>query len=115
MQGWLCLPLQASCIVMLTAVLGQSQACVSTVFSLPALLLPSTAQHSTVGSHHHHPRIPPRVRVRVCAACVGRAQAFEGADIIVHELGNNVTVADLMERPAAVRDDRLVASRFGVN
>lgn len=53
----------------------------------------------------------------LCArvACLMCAQAFDGADIIVHELGNNVTVSDLMERPAAVQDDRLVASRFGIN
>jgi hypothetical protein len=37
------------------------------------------------------------------AACM---QAFDGADIIMHELGNNVSIRDLMERPAAVRDDR---------
>lgn len=46
---------------------------------------------------------------RMCA-CV---QAFDGADIIVHELGGNVALSDLMERPAAVQDDRLVGSRFG--
>jgi hypothetical protein len=40
-------------------------------------------------------------------------QAFDGADIIVHELGNSISIADLLERPAAVQDDRLVASRFG--
>jgi hypothetical protein len=42
-------------------------------------------------------------------------QAFDGADMIMHEVRNNVTVADLMERPAAVGDDRLVGSRFGIN
>lgn len=40
-------------------------------------------------------------------------QAFDGADIIVHELGNSISIADLLEQPAAVQDDRLVASRFG--
>lgn len=34
-------------------------------------------------------------------------QAFDGADIIVHELGDNVTLANLRERPAAVQDDRV--------
>lgn len=55
--------------------------------------------------------------VHACAACVAClmcVQAFDGADIVMHEIGNNVTVADLMERPAAVRDDRLVGSRFGI-
>lgn len=43
-----------------------------------------------------------------------KQQAFDGADIIVHEIGGNVSLADLRERPAAVRDDRLVSSRFGL-
>jgi hypothetical protein len=33
-------------------------------------------------------------------------QAFDGADMIMHELASNVALRDLMERPAAVRDDR---------
>lgn len=41
-------------------------------------------------------------------------QAFDGADIIMHELGSNVAISDLLERPAAVQDDRLVSSRFGL-
>jgi hypothetical protein len=44
---------------------------------------------------------------RTTAACM---QAFDGAEIIVHELGNNVSLRELMERPAAVRDDRQGAS-----
>lgn len=37
-------------------------------------------------------------------------QAFTGADIIVHEIGNNVSVADLQHKPATVRDDRVVSA-----
>jgi hypothetical protein len=33
-------------------------------------------------------------------------QAFDGADMIMHELASNVLIQDLMERPAAVQDDR---------
>jgi hypothetical protein len=33
-------------------------------------------------------------------------QAFDGADMIMHELGGNVSVHDLMEPPAAARDFR---------
>jgi len=50
----------------------------------------------------------------VCCMVCARLQAFDGADIIVHEIGGNVSLADLRERPAAVRDDRLVSSRFGL-
>eukprot|EP00878_Enallax_costatus_P014684 GHUV01015360.1.p1 GENE.GHUV01015360.1~~GHUV01015360.1.p1 ORF type:complete len:309 (+),score=93.91 GHUV01015360.1:313-1239(+) len=39
-----------------------------------------------------------------------KQQAFTGADIIVHELGDNVTLADLQQKPAAARDDRLVSA-----
>jgi hypothetical protein len=48
----------------------------------------------------------------LCAVCADRVhvQAFEGADMIMHELANNVSIADLMEQPASVRDDRMVPS-----
>lgn len=39
-----------------------------------------------------------------------KQQAFDGADIILHELGGNVSLRDLMERPATVGDDRQAAA-----
>lgn len=39
-----------------------------------------------------------------------RLQAFSGADIIVHEIGDTVALADLQQKPTAARDDRLVSS-----
>lgn len=38
-----------------------------------------------------------------------KLQAFEGADVIVHELGDVIRIGDLAERPAQVRDDRRVS------
>lgn len=49
-----------------------------------------------------------------CCIVYDAAQSFEGADFIMHELGDNVALSEFLERPAAVQDDRLVSSRFGI-
>lgn len=46
----------------------------------------------------------------ICTCAAIAMQAFTGADIIVHEIGDNVTFADLQQKPAAARDDRLVSA-----
>lgn len=62
---------------------------------------------TTLTSEHHSLCMP-------CCILYDAAQSFEGADFIMHELGDNVALSDFLERPAAVQDDRLVSSRFGI-